>query len=248
MTTIPLDLTKNNILNGKVELYQPKQGFRVGIDSILLASSVQKYSKCMEFGSGSGIILIYLAKRFPDAKIFGIEKNLDLVNLAKINLKNNKITKSTAEIEQNNLNDALFMKNNNNIYDRIIMNPPYFSPNKVIMSKNITKVSSRYEFDINSWFTAAYKKLKPKGYLNFIYRSENLDIVLNRLYPEWGDIKIYPLWPKKNIKSKLMIVQAKKNVKAGVQILPGLVLHNADGSYTKACDNILNYKSFIKLN
>ena len=183
MATIPLDLTKNNILNGKVELYQPKQGFRVGIDSILLASSVQKYSKCMEFGSGSGIILIYLAKRFPDAKIFGIEKNLDLVNLAKINLKNNKITKSTAEIEKNNLNDALFMKNNNNIYDRIIMNPPYFSPNKVIMSKNITKVSSRYEYDIDSWFTAAYKKLKPKGYLNFIYRSENLDIVLNGLYP-----------------------------------------------------------------
>ena len=94
----------------------------------------------------------------------------------------------------------------------------------------------------------AYKKLKPRGYLNFIFRSESLDLILNSLYPKWGEIKIYPLWPKKNIKSKLMIIQAKKNVKAGVQILPGLVLHNNDGSYTKACNNILNYKSFVDLN
>jgi len=78
-----LDLTKNKILNGNIELYQPKLGFRVGIDSILLASSISKYSKCMEFGSGSGIILVYLSKRFPSSNIIGIEKNIDLVNLAK---------------------------------------------------------------------------------------------------------------------------------------------------------------------
>tara|TARA_B100000700_G_scaffold231025_1_gene255612 strand:+ start:150 stop:896 length:747 start_codon:yes stop_codon:yes gene_type:complete len=243
-----LDLTKNKILNGNIELYQPKVGFRVGIDSILLASSINKYSKCMEFGSGSGIILVYLSKRFPSSKILGIEKNIDLVNLAKNNLKINKITKSSAEVLQSNLGDDIFLRNNNNTFDRIVMNPPYFSPEKVIMSKNITKASSRYEFDVNKWFTAAYKKLKPKGFLNFIFRTENLDLVLNNLYPKWGDIKIYPLWPKKNIKSKLMIVQAKKNAKSGVQILPGLVLHNNDGSYTKACENILDYKNFIKLN
>ena len=128
------------------------------------------------------------------------------------------------------------------------MNPPYFSPDKVLVSINSAKVSSRYEYDISKWFLAAYKKLKPRGYLNFVFRSESLDLILSILYPKWGEIKIYPLWPKKNIKSKLMIVQAKKDVKAGVQILPGLVLHNNDGSYTKACNNILNYKSFIELN
>lgn len=241
-------LTKNSILNGYIEIYQPKHGFRVGIDSILLASSVEKYSKCMEFGSGSGIILVYLSKRFPDSKVFGIEKNIDLVNLAKKNLKYNKINKNTAEVEQSNLDDQSFLKNNNNSFDRIIMNPPYFSPEKVIMTKNTIKASARYEYDINKWFTAAYKKLKPRGFLNFIFRTENLDLILNNLYPKWGDIKIYPLWPKKHIKSKLMIVQAKKNAKSGVQILPGLVLHNNDGSYTKACDKILSYKNFIKLN
>jgi tRNA1(Val) A37 N6-methylase TrmN6 len=242
------DLTKNNILDGNLSLYQPKFGFRIGIDSILLASSVNNYSKCIEFGTGAGIILVYLSKKFPDSKILGIEKNSELVNLAKKNLKENKINKSCAEVIQNDLYDNLFLKTNNNKYDRVIMNPPYFSPNKVLLSNNISKVSARYEHDINKWFIAAYKKLKPRGYLNFIFRTESLDLILSSLYPQWGEIKIYPLWPKINIKSKLMIVQAKKNVKSGVQILPGLVLHNNDGSYTKACNNILRYKSFIELN
>ena len=248
MNNNSLDLTKNKILNGTVTLYQPKRGFRIGIDSVLLASSVNKYTKCIEFGTGSGIILVYLSKKFPDSKILGIEKNIDLVNLAKKNLKENNITQNSAEVFQNDLDNNFFLKKYNNGYDRVIMNPPYFSPDKVLLSKNSAKVSSRYEYDISKWFLAAYKKLKPRGYLNFVFRSESLDLILSILYPKWGEIKIYPLWPKKNIKSKLMIVQAKKDVKAGVQILPGLVLHNNDGSYTKACNNILNYKSFIELN
>jgi len=105
-----LGLTKNKILDGAVTLYQPKQGFRIGIDSVLLASSVNKYTKCIEFGTGSGIILVYLSKKFPDSKILGIEKNIDLVNLAKKNLKENNITQNSAEVVQNDLDNNFFLK------------------------------------------------------------------------------------------------------------------------------------------
>ena len=182
MNNNSLSLTKNKILDGTVTLYQPKIGFRIGIDSVLLASSVNKYSKCIEFGTGSGIILVYLSKKFPDSKILGIEKNIDLVNLAKKNLKENKITHISADVVQNDLDDNFFLKKYNNGYDRVIMNPPYFSPDKVLVSKNSSKVSSRYEYDISKWFLAAYKKLKPRGYFNFIFRSERLDLILIILY------------------------------------------------------------------
>ena len=36
----------------------------------------------MEFGTGSGVILIYLSKKFPNSKIIGVEKNIELVKLA----------------------------------------------------------------------------------------------------------------------------------------------------------------------
>ena len=114
MNNNSLGLTKNKILDGAVTLYQPKQGFRIGIDSVLLASSVNKYTKCIEFGTGSGIILVYLSKKFPDSKILGIEKNIDLVNLAKKNLKENKITQITAEVVQNDIDDNFFLKKQQN--------------------------------------------------------------------------------------------------------------------------------------
>ena len=44
-----------------------------------------------------------------------------------------------------------------------------------------------------------------------------------------------------------MIIQARKNINSGVQILPGLILHNNDGSYTDECNSILNNKSNIQL-
>ena len=147
----------------------------------------------------------------------------------------------------NDLLDQPFLKEYNNKFDRVIMNPPYFNLNKVIKSNNKLKASARYEININQWFLAAYKKLKPKGYMNFVFRSENLDLILSKLYTSWGDIKVFPLWPKAKVKSKLMIVQARKNANSGVQILPGLILHNNDGSYTDECNSILNNKSNIQL-
>ena len=247
MSQSTLEVSKNKILGGSISLFQPKKGFRVSIDSILLSSSIKKYSNCMEFGTGSGVILIYLSKKFPNSKIIGVEKNTELVELAKKNLLENNVNDKNTKVICNDLLCKFFLKEHNNKLDRVIMNPPYFSLNNVIKSDNNLKASARYETNINQWFLAAYKKLKPKGYMNFVFRSENLDLILSKLYGSWGDIKIFPLWPKANIRSKLMIIQARKNINSGVQILPGLILHNNDGSYTDECNSILNNKSNIQL-
>jgi len=242
-----LEVSKNKILGGSISLFQPKKGFRVSIDSILLSSSIKKYSNCMEFGTGSGVILIYLSKKFPNSKIIGVEKNIELVELAKKNLLENNVNDKNTKVICNDILCKSFLKDYNNKLDRVIMNPPYFSLNNVIKSDNKLKASARYETNINQWFLSAYKKLKPKGYINFVFRSENLDLILSKLYGSWGDIKIFPLWPKANMRSKLMIIQARKNINSGVQILPGLILHNNDGSYTDECNSILNNKSNIQL-
>jgi len=242
-----LEVTKNKILDGSISILQPKKGFRVSIDSILLSSSIKKYSNCMEFGTGSGIIIIYLSKKFPNSNIIGVEKNIELVKLAEKNLLKNNINNINSKILCKDLFNKPFLQEYNNKLDRVIMNPPYFISNSVIKSNNKFKASARYESNINEWFEAAYKKLKPKGYMNFVFRTESLALILSKLNGSWGEIKIFPLWPKVNVKSKLMILQAKKNAKSGVQILPGLILHNNDGSYTDACNSILNNKSDIQL-
>ena len=78
MTQNTIEVSKNKILGGSISLFQPKKGFRVSIDSILLCSSIKRYSNCMEFGTGSGVILVYLSKKYPNSNIIAIEKNIEL--------------------------------------------------------------------------------------------------------------------------------------------------------------------------
>tara|TARA_B100002052_G_scaffold294783_1_gene320138 strand:- start:2999 stop:3730 length:732 start_codon:yes stop_codon:yes gene_type:complete len=243
-----MEITKNKILNGELSLYQPKDGFRFGMDSILLYASISNYVNCIEFGSGVGVVLLSLAKRFPKSRLVGIEKDNKLISLAEKNAKLNNLGHLNIDYYCLDIKTRKFLLELNNSFDRVVMNPPYFNSSSVLFSKNKYKKNSRYEENIKTWFEAAYNKLKPKGYLNFIFRSDYLNIAMECLSEKWGEIKLFPLWPKKGKKSKLTIIQAKKDSKSNVNLLPGLILHNNDGSYTKTCNDILNNKCYINLN
>lgn len=242
-----LDVTKNKILNGNIVLYQPKIGFRIGIDSILLSSSVNNYKNCLDLGSGIGVIMLSLAKRFPKSRILGVEKNKELIKISKENVILNNLEDFNIEFFCTDIKKGKFLPELNNSFDRVVMNPPYFFNSKVVSSSDVYKKEAKYDENILTWFNVAYSKLKSKGYLNFIFRSEYINIALECLSNKWGDIRIFPLWPKIGKTSKLTIIQARKNSKSGVQLMPGLVLHNNDGTYTETCNKILNNKSYIHI-
>tara|TARA_B100000686_G_scaffold93040_1_gene99429 strand:+ start:1701 stop:2435 length:735 start_codon:yes stop_codon:yes gene_type:complete len=242
-----IDVTKNKILNGNITLYQPKKGFRIGIDSILLSSSVNNYKNCLDLGSGVGVIMLSLAKRFPKSRILGVDKNRELIKISKENVILNNLEGLNIKFFCTDIKKGKFLPELNNSFDRVVMNPPYFYQNKVVSSIDKYKSQAKYEKNIFSWFNSAYSKLKPKGHINFIFRSEFLNIALECLSNKWGDIRIFPLWPKTGKVSKLTIIQARKNSKSGVQLMSGLVLHNNDGTYTEACKKILNNKSYIDI-
>ena len=54
-----------------------------------------------------------------------------------------------------------------------------------------------------------------------------------------GDIAVFPLWPGIGKPASRVIVRARKGVASPTRLLPGLVLHEADGRYTTAADAIL---------
>ena len=52
-------------------------------------------------------------------------------------------------------------------------------------------------------------------------------------------IAVLPLWPRDGEEAKRVIVQTRKGVRSPARILPGLVIHEADGSYTEAAAAVL---------
>ncbi|MFA5405000.1 MAG: peptide chain release factor N(5)-glutamine methyltransferase [Ignavibacteria bacterium] len=82
----------------------------------------------MEIGTGSGCIAIALSgemnKKNIKHKIFAIDKSLDSIDIAKVNLKNNFISDSNIELL---VSDFLDNNWNSFSFDYIVSNPPYIS-------------------------------------------------------------------------------------------------------------------------
>jgi len=57
----------------------------------------------------------------------------------------------------------------------------------------------------------------------------------------------FPLWPRQGVLPKRVIVQARKASRAPFSLLPGLILHQADGSWTPEADLVLRRGSALAL-
>ncbi len=81
------DRTSGHLLDGRVHYAQPRQGFRSGIEPVLLAASVpaRPGERVLEGGTGAGATLLCLAARVPGLQAMGIERDAGLVSLARQN-------------------------------------------------------------------------------------------------------------------------------------------------------------------
>ena len=72
-----------------LKLIQNKSGFCFGVDSVLLsdfAKNLKTNSVVMDIGTGTGIIGLLLCKKTNLRKIYGIEIQKDVADLAKRNV------------------------------------------------------------------------------------------------------------------------------------------------------------------
>ena len=58
-----------------VKVYQNKQGYRFSVDALLLSSfvNVRHAENIADLGTGSGIIGLLLARKYPEAKVLLVE-------------------------------------------------------------------------------------------------------------------------------------------------------------------------------
>ena len=82
------EITDDTFLNGRLKIKQSRSGYRFSIDAILLAYQVnlKPGNRVLDIGTGCGIIPLILAYRHPDIKIYGIEIQQELVDIALLNI------------------------------------------------------------------------------------------------------------------------------------------------------------------
>ena len=126
-------------------------------------------------------------------------------------------------------------------FDHAMANPPYQPAGHGTRPPDDAKAAAHVEgeADLNAWIAAMLAVLKPKGTRTLVQRADRRGAILAALDGRAGGVVICPLWPKAGAPARRVIVRARKGVRTPLVLAPGLVLHQADGSYTAEADAVL---------
>lgn len=231
------DETINDLLNyNNMKIYQNKNYFNFSLDSILLPNFVQlnkNIKKVLDICTGNIPIPLVLSTK-TDAKIYAVEIQKEIYELALKTLKINKLEDRIILINDNAKNVINNFETDS--FDLITCNPPYFKcTNQSIKNDNKIKSIARHEIMISLEDVIAMSKklLKNNCSLTMVHRTERLiDIITLMRKHNIEPKRIQFIYPKKNSESNLVLIDGRKNGKPGLKILKPLIVHEEDGKYT----------------
>ena len=233
--------TEDRLLDGRVRLRQPAQGPRAAIDPVFLAAAIpaEPNQQILDAGCGAGAAMLCLAARVPRCRIIGLEMQRDLVRLA----GDNALLNGMADRLSVMVGDLLHPppRLSPGMFDHVMANPPFIERGRASPVTDPAKAAATIEGDaaLADWVRFALGMVRAKGTVTFIHRADRIDALLAQLAGRAGGIVLFPLWPKVGQPASRVLVQARKGSAAPSRLAPGLVLHEADGSFTVAADAIL---------
>jgi tRNA1(Val) A37 N6-methylase TrmN6 len=237
---MPLTNTTNDrLLNGRVHLRQPVNGYRAGIDSVLLAAAVpaEPGQTAIDVGAGVGAAALCLAVRVADLAMTGIELDPEQVQIAAENALATGVAERVRFVGGDILGRPSLAA-----ADQVLTNPPYLTPGAATPPPDASRARAHVggSDGLAAWLGGCLRLLKPGGTLTLIHRADALPDALASL-PGCGAIEVLPLWPGDGKPAKRVVLRARKGSRAGLTLHPGLVLHRPDGSYTEAAEAILRH-------
>ena len=225
------------LLNKNLKIIQRSDYFNFSIDSLLISEfiNIQKNTKkILDLGTGNAAIPLFLSKK-TSAKIYGIEIQEISYNLALRNININSLNEQIYIIYDNMKNYLKYF--NVGSFDIVISNPPFFKINENTNFLNELEQLSiaRHEVKINleELIKIASKLVKDRGYFYLVHRADRLSEILNNLLNyRFEAKKIKFCYTTKYKNAKIVLIEAIKNGKPGLTILPPLIINKENGEYT----------------
>lgn len=217
-------LSQDAFLGGQVTLLQPKNGYRAGVDPVLLAAAVPAKTgdSVLELGCGAGQALLCLGHRVTGLSLTGVELQPPYVDLAR---RNGDLNEQTLDIVQADLAD-LPLDLRQRRFDHVIANPPYYRNGAHSPAQDDgRRTALGEETPLAHWIDTASRRLAPKGYLHLIQRADRLADVLVACTNRLGSLEVLPIAPRVGRAAELILVRARKAGRADLRLHSPLILH-----------------------
>lgn len=236
-------MKKNNILKKDEEIedllldglkiIQNKNLYRLTSDAVIVANFIKAKTtdKLLDLGTGSGIIALLATYKNKLNNTVGVEIQNQLAEMANRTIKLNNLEGRITIVNQD-MKD--FAKENKEVFDIVVSNPPYKKQGTSKLSVSESDKIARHETTItlNEICQIASKKLKFGGKF---YICLDADRTAELIF----DLKQAKLEPKRmfftqsseSSQAKIVFVEAKKNGQEGIKVLPMLITNDLNGQY-----------------
>lgn len=238
------DTTCDDFLGGRLQISQPKSGYRAGVDAVLLAAATNAKAgqAVLELGCGVGVASLCLATRVPGITVTGVELQPDYAALAQKNAAHNQVDFHVHCADLRQLPHAIRQER----FDHVIMNPPYFLQSAGHQAADDGRaIALSGETPLADWLDIGARRLAPKGYLTLIQRIERLPDVLSGLSGRLGSVVVLPIAGRVGRDPNLFLLSARQGGKAAFRMAAPLIMHRGAThqedreSYTEQVQEIL---------
>lgn len=219
-----MSLTQDAFLGGRLHLWQPRTGYRAGIDPVLLAAAVPAKAgqSVLDLGCGVGTALLCLGRRVPGLTLTGVDLLPDYAALARRNAAEAGLAAEVVTADVGALPPDLRART----FDQVLTNPPYFRAGQRSAAPDPGREAGRAEaLPLADWLDAALRRVAPNGRLTLIQHIDRLPEILSIVSPRLGALTVLPIAPRKGRPAGLALVTGAKGRKAPFCLLNPLILH-----------------------
>lgn len=236
-----MTLSRDDIVRGALCMWQPQDGPRVMVDTVLLSAfaHIRKGENVLELGSATGAVTLLLALRFPEAgRISGVEIQPDLVELAKRNAGENGLSGRVSYVCGDLRNIADFYPPET--MDVVVTNPPYHEIGRNRRSAAESSATARQEVccSLEDVLRCSKRLLRNKGRLYMVFladRTAELFSALSGMRLEPKRIRFVHHRP--GAFASVVLVEAVRAAGKGLFVEPPFFLYGENGEETEDMKN-----------
>ena len=149
---------------------QSRCAMKVGTDGTLLgawAEAPRGPVRILDIGTGTGLVALMMAQRFPEASVIGIDIDAEAVAQAQENVMESPFS-SRVKIRQT---DAAMLQDTDG-FDAIVSNPPYFADALTCPDEQRTTARHAVSLSFDVLTDVAFRLLKDDGRFSVVIPSD----------------------------------------------------------------------------
>ena len=155
---------------------------KVGTDGLLLGAWAQGGKHVLDIGTGTGLIALMMAQRFPDAHVDAIDIDADAASQAEDNARRSPFADRVA-VRCVSLQEYVAERE----YDSIVCNPPFFTQSLQSPDSKRTLARHSVALPFDDLFRHARRLMSEDGVLSIVVPSDALSqietaAVMNNLF------------------------------------------------------------------